>query len=276
MTARKWVELVADDRQNLAVLVHDLDATDRFAEITVPEMFLSHEVGGEILLGLYTETCRTRYKIRVKSALKPLNHASLKKASAVLASKHSELAFVYQKYGPPPLWDRPTGFATLLNIILEQQVSLASAKACFDKLAVHLGEITPERLLTTDDTTLKAIGFSRQKTAYARHLAETILSKRIDLDHVHTLPDHEVKVALIQLKGIGEWTADVYLLMAMLRPDVMPRGDIALHAAYQKLTNAEKRPSSDDFIAIAQKWQPFRSAAARLLWHFYLSEKRKA
>ena len=208
-----------------------------------------------------------------ETPLKQLTHTSLKKAAKVLASEHSELAFVYEKYGPPPLWDRPTGFGTLLHIILEQQVSLASAKACFDKLTAHIGEVTPENLLTTNDTDLRSIGFSRQKTAYARHLAESITEKHIDLEHLHTLPDADAKAALIRLKGIGEWTSDVYLLMAMLRPDTMPRGDIALHAAYQKLTGAERRPSSDEFILLAERWKPFRSVAARLLWHFYLSEK---
>ncbi len=185
------------------------------------------------------------------------------------------MAFVYSTYGPPPLWDRPVGFATLLNIILEQQVSLASAKACFDKLATHLGEVTPAGLMSVNDADLKIIGFSRQKTAYARHLSEAVLEKRIDLDNLHSMPDAEVKSELITLKGVGEWTSDVYLLMAMLRPDVMPRGDIALHAAYQKLTNAAKRPGSDEFVAMAEKWKPYRSVAARLLWHFYLSEKAR-
>jgi DNA-3-methyladenine glycosylase II len=185
------------------------------------------------------------------------------------------LAYVYDTYGPPPLWDRPTGYGTLLNIILEQQVSLASAKACFDKLTAHLSEVTPAGLLLLDDSQLRAIGFSRQKTAYARHLSEAVIEKHIDLDGLHHLPDTDVKAELVKLKGIGEWTADVYLLMAMLRTDVMPRGDIALHAAYQKLTKAEKRPGSDEFVAMAEKWRPFRSVAARLLWHFYLSERRK-
>ena len=185
------------------------------------------------------------------------------------------MAFAYNTYGTPPLWDRPAGFGTLLNIILEQQVSLASAKACFDKLAVHIGEVTPANLLNVNDADLKTIGFSRQKTAYARHLSEAVIENRIDLDGLHKLPDTEVKAELIKLKGVGEWTSDVYLLMAMLRPDVMPRGDIALHAAYQKLTKADKRPRSDEFLAMAEKWRPFRSVAARLLWHFYLSERRK-
>ncbi len=203
-----------------------------------------------------------------------LNKRSLKSACKELTGQYAELAFVFNTYGTPPLWDRPTGFGTLLNIILEQQVSLASAKACFEKLAAHLGEVTPEGLLTVNDADLKTIGFSRQKAAYARHLSEAILEKRIDLDGLHKLPDADVKAELVKLKGVGEGTSDIYLLMAMLRPDVMPKGDIALHEAYRKLTNGEKRPGSDEFVAIAEKWKPFRSVAARLLWHFYLSERR--
>jgi DNA-3-methyladenine glycosylase II len=207
--------------------------------------------------------------------VKPITDASIGKICPQLAEMDAGLARVYRTYGRPPLWDRPMGFATLLQIILEQQVSLASAKACFDKLAAHLGEITPEGLLTLTDTKLKTIGFSRQKTAYARHLSEAVAENRIDLEDLRHLPDAEVKTELIKLKGIGEWTSDIYLLMAMLRPDVMPRGDIALHEAYRRLTGADKRPGSDEFIKIAEKWSPFRSVAARLLWHFYLAEKRK-
>ena len=193
-----------------------------------------------------------------------------------LAARDQALAHIHRTYGTPPLWARPTGYATLLQIILEQQVSLASAKACFDKLATHLGEVTPEGVLTINDADLKTIGFSRQKTAYARHLSEAVLNNHIDFDALHRLPDGAVKAELVKLKGIGEWTSDVYLLMAMLRPDVIPRGDIALHAAFQKLTGANKRPGSDEFVALAEKWRPFRSVAARLLWHYYLSEKRRS
>lgn len=202
-----------------------------------------------------------------------LTNGTLGKHSKRLAENCPHLRIVFEKYGTPPLWDRPTGFATLLQIILEQQVSLASAKACFDKLTNHIGNVTPHALLTLNDIELRTIGFSRQKTAYARHLSEAIVEKRIDLDRLYKLPDSDVKAELIKLKGVGEWTSDIYLLMALLRPDVMPKGDIALHAAYQKLTMAEKRPGSDDFVAMAQRWRPFRSVAARLLWHYYLSER---
>lgn len=204
---------------------------------------------------------------------KPLNKRTLAAACRSLSEADPICRLVHETYGTPPLWDRSPDFATLLQIILEQQVSLASAKACFDKLAAHLGEVSPAGLLSLNDAELKTVGFSRQKAAYARHLSEAVIDKRIDLDGLHLLPDAEVKAELIKLKGVGEWTSDIYLLMALLRPDVMPKGDIALHAAYQKLTGAGKRPASDEFVIIAEKWKPFRSVAARLLWHFYLSEK---
>jgi len=209
----------------------------------------------------------------MKSLPSSLDKNSLVAACGELSAFDPHFRRVYELYGPPPLWDRPAGFSTLLNIILEQQVSLASARACFEKLNAWIGEVTPGGVLTLTDAELKTIGFSRQKTAYARHLSEAVLEKRIDLDGLSLLPDAEVKAKLVKLKGVGEWTSDIYLLMAMLRPDVMPKGDIALHAAYQKLTGAQKRPGSDEFIAMAEKWKPFRSVAARLLWHFYLSEK---
>lgn len=205
---------------------------------------------------------------------KTLTKTKLSQACRELTSGDRDLSRVHEAYGTPPLWDRPLGFATLLHIILEQQVSLASAKACVDKLTIAVGEITPKSVLSLKDSELKRIGFSRQKTSYARHLSEALLEKRLDLNAIHLLPDHEVKIELKKLKGVGEWTSDIYLLMAMLRPDVMPKGDLALHAAYQKLTGADKRPHSDEFIEIAEKWKPFRSVAARLLWHYYLSEKR--
>jgi len=202
-----------------------------------------------------------------------LNKSRLEKACRELAGRDSDLAFVYKMYGAPPLWDRSEGFATLLQIILEQQVSLASAKACFDKLCLRLGKPAPENIIRSSSSELRADGFSRQKSAYARHLAEAVVEKRIDLENLKNLTDEEVKSELIKLKGIGEWTSDIYLLMAMLRPDIMPKGDLALHIAYQKLTVAENRPGSDEFLLIAEKWKPYRSVAARLLWHFYLSQK---
>lgn len=204
--------------------------------------------------------------------LKAVHRRNLKTHCSRLAKEEPLFGVVLDKYGVPPLWDRPAGFATLLQIILEQQVSLASAKACFDKLQSAAGTVTPENVLSLNDTEMRDIGFSRQKAGYARHLADAVLERRIDLESLHKLADDDVRKELTKLKGIGTWTADIYLLMALLRPDVMPKGDIALHSAWQSLSG-EPRPTSDEFAAIAVKWSPHRSSAARLLWHFYLSEK---
>jgi DNA-3-methyladenine glycosylase II len=204
--------------------------------------------------------------------IRPLTSRTLKLHSKTLAANCPHLSIVYEKNGPPPLWNREPGFATLLQIILEQQVSLASAKACYDKLYRRVGTITPEVLLKSTDAELKTDGFSRQKTSYARHLAEAVLEDRINFDSLRDLDDAAVKAELIKLKGVGEWTSDIYLLMAMLRPDVMPRGDVALHTAWHKLSG-ETRPSSDEFIELAARWTPYRSVAARLLWHFYLNSR---
>ncbi|CAN5663213.1 DNA-3-methyladenine glycosylase [soil metagenome] len=200
-----------------------------------------------------------------------LNESKLADAVRDLGAECSVMASVVAAYGMPPLWGRPPGFATLIQIILEQQVSLASAKACFDRLTQRLGDVSPYNLLSLSDADLKSIGFSRQKTTYARHLADAVIAERIDLDSLMHFPDAEVKGELMKLKGIGEWTSDIYLLMALLRPDVMPKGDIALHSAWQSVSG-EPRPSSDEFLVIAERWRPYRSTAARLLWHSYLSE----
>jgi len=202
-----------------------------------------------------------------------LTESDLPRIAQKLAKRDEHLAKSLKLYGPPPLWAREPGFATLLQIILEQQVSLASAKACYEKLAKRVANVTPENLLTSTDAELKVDGFSRQKTAYARHLAEAILQKRIDLEALAELDDRGVKDELIKLKGVGEWTSDIYLLMALCRPDVMPKGDIALHAAWHKISG-EPKPHADGFLEIATRWQPYRSVAARMLWHFYLSERR--
>ena len=204
--------------------------------------------------------------------MRSLDERSLKKACKTLAAGDPHLRTVFDKHGTPPLWNRLPGFTTLLQIILEQQVSLASAKACFDKLAIRLNQVTPKKLLTLNDAELKTVGFSRQKTAYARHLAESLVNKSIDLDDLSNRTDREVKSELMRLKGVGEWTSDIYLLMVLLRPDVMPKGDIALHTAWHRLTG-EPMPSSDDFLVIAERWHPYRSVAARLLWHYYLCER---
>lgn len=202
-----------------------------------------------------------------------IDETNLPRIARKLAKIEPHFARVIELYGPPPLWRREPGFATLLQIILEQQVSLASAKACYDKLCSRVGRLTPAKILASTDAELKRDGFSGQKATYAMHLAEALVNKSIDLDIISTKADHEAAIELQKLNGVGQWTSDIYLLMALGRPDIMPKGDIALHTAWHKLS-AEPRPNADEFIEIAERWRPFRSVAARLLWHFYLSERR--
>src|SRR5215212_10054710 len=133
--------------------------------------------------------------------IRPLTSRSLKLHSKTLASTCPHLTLVYEKYGPPPLWDRTPEFSTLLQIILEQQVSLASAKACYDKLCRRVGDVAPDSLLRSTDAELRSDGFSRQKTAYARHLAEAVMENRINFGGLEKLSDAQVKSELVKLKG---------------------------------------------------------------------------
>ena len=203
-----------------------------------------------------------------------LNEQKLVVLCRELAKTDSDLAFIYQTYGKPPLWKREESFATLVHIILEQQVSLASARSAFNKLKEKLSAITPKGVLSLSDEELKAAYFSRQKMLYARELAKAILEKGLELEKFDVLTDEEIRSELLKIKGIGNWTADIYLLMACLRADVMPKGDLALHVAWQRLKNLPQKPTAEEFLRIAERWKPFRSAAARLLWHFYLSAKK--
>ncbi len=205
--------------------------------------------------------------------IETLDEKNLTEICEKLAEKDSDLRFIFETYGTPPIWAREANFATLVHIILEQQVSLASALSAFNRLREKLGEITPENVLKLTDEELKTCYFSRQKTVYVRELSKAILDGSLDLKSLEKLSDEAVKIELKKVKGIGDWTADIYLLMALLRVDVMPKGDLALHVAWKKLKKLEHAPHADEFQQIAEKWKPFRAIAARLLWHFYLSGK---
>jgi DNA-3-methyladenine glycosylase II len=201
-----------------------------------------------------------------------LDSAGYRSALDELARRDHDLGRVLAELGPPPMWDREPGFPTLVHIILEQQVSLASARACFDKLIARVGRLTPDALLALDDGTLKAVGFSRQKAAYVRGLAVAVTTDEIDLDELEALPDEAVRERLTSLRGIGCWTADIYLLMALGRPDVWPPGDLALATAAQRVKGLDARPGADEFDRLGDAWRPWRSVAARLLWHRYLAD----
>ncbi len=189
----------------------------------------------------------------------------------VLAERDEEFARILSTYGPPPLWQREQGFHTLIHIILEQQVSLASAKAAYNRLVEAVDLLSPQNFLELTDEELKQIGFSRQKTRYGRALAKAILDGSLDLSGLGKLDDQEAKEQLMKVKGIGPWTADIYLLMALGRPDIWPPGDLALEIAIQRVKGLSKRPTLEEARKMSEEWRPWRAVAARLLWHFYLS-----
>lgn len=202
---------------------------------------------------------------------KSLNEKTLAEGVAALCEIDSDLKEVVARFGAPPLWGREPEFATLLQIILEQQVSLASAKATFDKLNGAVEELSPQAFLQFNDTELKKFGFSRQKTRYGRILSEALLNGKLDLNTLNTLADEDVRSELTKLTGIGIWTANIYLLMALRRPDIWPTGDLALAKAMWQVKKLPHLPNKDEQLKIAEAWQPWRAVAARILWHYYLS-----
>jgi DNA-3-methyladenine glycosylase II len=199
-----------------------------------------------------------------------LNHAAL---CDRVSSKDAHLQSIIDRHGYPPVWTRPQSFAALIRIILEQQVSLASAKAAFLKLKSHLGAITPEKILTLTDEEFRDCYFSRQKTTYARHLAEAIVSKRLRLKRMAHLEDDEVRYELKKVKGIGDWTVDIYLLFALQRCDVFPTGDLAMMNAFKETKQLPKHTTKEDIVEIAEQWRPYRSIATYLLWHHYIKSR---
>ena len=204
-----------------------------------------------------------------------LDEASFTAAATQLATQDRALAAIVDRHGLPEFWAREPGLETLVLLILEQQVSLASARAAYDRLVGRLGVLTTGGILSSTDEELRADGFSRQKARYVRGLASAIEDGSLDLGAVGALGDDDVRLALVALPGIGPWTAEVYLLSALRRPDTWPVGDIALQEAARRALRLETRPTSEELERIGEVWRPHRASAARLLWHLYLSEPRR-
>jgi DNA-3-methyladenine glycosylase II len=202
-----------------------------------------------------------------------LDETTFSQAIRVLISVDMDLAQVVAIHGVPPLWVREPGFPTLVYIILEQQVSLASARAAFERLRAAVKPLTPKGFLKLNDAELLRIGFSRQKTLYTRLLAESLARRHFDLRYLHDLHDDAARKMLIAFKGIGGWTADIYLLSALRRPDIWPTGDLALATAVQEVKRLRKRPSPEKLEALSVPWRPWRAVAARLFWHAYLCKR---
>jgi DNA-3-methyladenine glycosylase II len=183
----------------------------------------------------------------------------------------ADLATIITNHGYPPLWSRPNTFETLVHIILEQQVSLASALSALNKLKERVQELTPARLLLLTDEEMRACYCSRQKTTYIRYLAEALLSGQLNLTELEHLPNDEIRAKLITLKGIGHWTIDVYLMFVLQRADIFPSGDLAAVNAMKRVKGLPKTTTKEELIELANIWQPYRTVATMLLWHFYLS-----
>jgi DNA-3-methyladenine glycosylase II len=205
-----------------------------------------------------------------------LTRATLQAGVQELTARDRNLAGIVAEFGPPPLWARPRGFPTLVRIILEQQVSLASAAALFARLERHFdGSLTPQRVAALGEPALLSIGFTRQKARYVVGLASGIADGSVSLARIARLDDAEAGNALVQIPGIGPWTAGVYLLMALRRPDVWPPGDLGLHKSMAEVRRLRAVPTSDEAAAFALRWRPWRAVAARLLWHSYLGRRAK-
>jgi DNA-3-methyladenine glycosylase II len=191
----------------------------------------------------------------------------------ILTKKDNDLKKIIAQFGYPPLWSRVPSFATLVHIILEQQVSLASAKAAFLKLESKIGHITPEKILQLSDEEMKNCYFSRQKIKYARHLADEIVNGKLNIEQLNNLPDGLVRTELKKVKGIGDWTVDVYLMMVLHRRDCFAAGDIALMKSIKEVKGLPPLTSKEEILSLVEKWRPYRTIAAFMLWHAYIKKR---
>ncbi len=204
-----------------------------------------------------------------ETGLAPPPDETLRPALEALAARDGDIARAYGACGLPPVRSRPNGFAGLFTIMCAQQVSVHAAKAIIGRLLAAADPLTPERFLALDDTAVKRIGLSRQKIRYGRALAEDLAAGRLDLEAVAQLPDEAAIEQLVRAKGVGRWTAEIYLLFSLRRPDVWPVDDLGVRIGAQKLKNLEERPGHAAMLEMGQAWRPHRSAAARFLWHLY-------
>ena len=213
-----------------------------------------------------------RAESRVRPAdVRRLDGRSLLRGVTCLSQVDADLAAIVQRHGPPPLWGRPPGLATLIRIMLEQQVSLASGRAMYLRLKRHVGDVTAASITRCGASGLRQLGLTRQKAGYCVGIAEQIQTGTLDLRRIGRATDAAARQALQRVNGIGPWTADIYLLMALRRPDVWPAGDLALLTALQHLRQFSQRPTTDEAAEYATRWAPWRGVAARILWHGYLA-----
>ena len=200
-----------------------------------------------------------------------LTTESLAAAAETLSARDRDLESIYKIHGVPPMWARRPGFPTLLRIVLEQQVSLVSARSMFGRLKSNISPFTPEAFIESGEAYLRSLGVTRQKAHYCVQVAHAFTEGH--LNEIGRMNDEEAHATLLGIKGIGPWTANIYLLMALRRPDIWPDGDVALATAVGKLRKMNARPSFTQLAQIAEVWRPYRSVAARMLWQYYLAER---
>lgn len=205
-----------------------------------------------------------------------LNRERLRVACDELCRRDPAFAASLGTYGYPPLWSRAAGFATLVLIILEQQVSLESARAVYRRLESGCGRVTPESVSALGQAGLRASGLTRQKAAYCLDLAERVMRGETSFRRIARADDADAHAMLVDIRGIGSWTANVYLLFVLRRPDVWPPNDIALMKSISEVHALDTVPDNDTSQTMAEAWRPFRAAAARMLWHAYLCRRGRA
>jgi DNA-3-methyladenine glycosylase II len=217
-----------------------------------------------------------RRKPLIRARVLPPVPDGLEEGARILTRRDPLLKRAHADYGLPRFPRRPPTFGTLLHIILEQQLSIDIAARFWLRLRERCRPLTPRRFLELDEITLKNCGFTRQKIGYARGLANEIVERRFSPSGLAKLGDQDAMSALIALRGFGPWSAEVYLLFALGRPDVWPAGDLALQVAVQWLMDLPERPDSRYLRELAEAWRPWRSVAACLLWQFYLCRLNRA
>ncbi|MDP4263546.1 MAG: DNA-3-methyladenine glycosylase 2 family protein [Bacteroidota bacterium] len=190
-----------------------------------------------------------------------------------LSKIDKDLRLIIKTHGHPPMWTRPATFQTLVLFILEQQVSLASAYAAFKKLKQKVGFVTPGKILKLTDEELRSCYFSRQKIVYARCLANAVQSKQLSLRKLSSATEDEIRIELKKIKGIGDWTVDVYLMHALQRTDLFPLGDIALVNSLKEVKQLPHHITKEEMLAIAESWRPYRTIASMILWHAYIQKR---
>ncbi len=202
------------------------------------------------------------------------NDANFHSLCDKLAARDADLKTIIGAHGYPAFWSRKNSFESLVHIILEQQVSLAAANAALNKLKAQVLELSPVLILLLTDEEMRACYVSRQKAAYIRNLAEALARGDIKLEEFTESPDDEIRKQLISLKGIGNWTVDVYLISALHRADIFPIGDQAAVNALKRIKNLPPETTRDQLLPIIELWFPYRTMAAKLLWHYYLSSPK--